>query len=78
MHGTLWATEWYRDGTLVHTLDGAWQGPSEGVVWDSITGQEGAPFLLPGTYTVTFALDATAPLTAEFRLIPYVIPETPP
>lgn len=78
MHDTAWATQWYRNGTLVHSLDGVWQGPSEGVVWDSITGQPRAPFLPPGTYTVTLTLNSIAPLTAEFRLIAYVKPENTP
>lgn len=78
MRDTRWTTQWYRNGTLVHSLEGIWQGPSKGVIWDSITGIPGAPFLLPGTYTVTFELDTVAPLTTEFRLIAYVKPENTP
>lgn len=76
--GTPWTTQWYRNGVPVHSAEGVWEGAGEGVVWDSITGQPRAPFLLPGTYTVTFTLDATAPLTAEFRLIAYVKPKPTP
>ncbi len=77
-HDITWETQWYRNGVMVHSVNGVWEGAREGIVWDSITGIPGAPFLLPGTYTVTFTLDSTAPLTAEFRLIPYVKSETSP
>lgn len=73
--GAVWQTQWYRNGQPVRTAEGVWQGAAEGVVWDSITGEPRAPFLLPGTYTITLTLDDVAPLTAEFRLIAYVKPQ---
>jgi len=70
---------WYRNGVNVRAASGVWEATSgAGVIWDSITGIPGAPFLLPGEYTVTLTLDDTAPLTTTFRLIAYVRPEPEP
>ncbi|OPZ83028.1 MAG: hypothetical protein BWY76_02475 [bacterium ADurb.Bin429] len=74
--GAAWESAWYRNGANVRTASGVWnETDGAGVIWDSITGIPGAPFLLPGEYTVTLTLDDTAPLTATFRLIAYVRPE---
>lgn len=74
--GITWESVWYRNGVNVRVASGVWQETGgSGVIWDSITGIPGAPFLLPGEYTVTLTLDDTAPLTATFRLIAYVRPE---
>ncbi len=77
--GTRWESAWYRNGVNVRAAGGVWnETGGSGVIWDSITGIPGAPFLLPGEYTVTLTLDDTAPLTATFRLIAYVRPEPAP
>ena len=74
--GTAWESVWYRNGVNVRTAGGVWnETGGAGVIWDSITGIPGAPFLLPGEYTVTLTLDGAEPLTATFRLIAYVRPE---
>ena len=74
--GTAWESVWYRNGVNVRAASGVWnQTDTAGVIWDSITGIPGAPFLLPGEYTVTLTLDGAEPLTATFRLIAYVRPE---
>ncbi len=70
-----WETRWYRDGEEFRVYEGRRQGPEEGFIWDSITGAERAPFLLPGYYTATLSIADTAPLTVAFRLIHYVPPE---
>ncbi|MBN2392546.1 MAG: hypothetical protein JXR84_17580 [Anaerolineae bacterium] len=77
--GTTWESTWYRNGKNVRTASGVWNEiDSAGVVWDSITGIPGAPFLLPGEYTVVLALDDSTPLTTTFRLIAYVKPSPEP
>lgn len=68
---TIWQTLWHRNGEQIRTAQGQWSGESEGTIWDSITGLEEAPFLNPGTYTVTLELHDTTPLTTEFRIIAY-------
>lgn len=74
--GTTWESAWYRNGVNVRAASGVWnETGNTGVIWDSITGIPGAPFLLPGEYTVTLTLDNTRPLTATFRLIAYIKPE---
>ena len=79
LRGTTWESVWYRNGIDVRTASGVWnETGGAGVIWDSITGIPGAPFLLPGEYTVTLALNGTEPLTATFRLIAYVRPEPEP
>ena len=50
---------------------GVWSGAAKGVVWDSLTGQPGNPFLLPGPYTVTLQIDTLAPLWTEFSVYAY-------
>ncbi len=69
--GTEWESVWYRNGEPTRTKRGIWRGESEGVVWDSLTGVPGSPFLLPGTYTITLQIAATDPLTAEWRVLGY-------
>ena len=71
--GVTWKARWFRDGKEVRLAQGVWQGGESEVVWDSLTGQP--RFLLPGFYTVTLKVAAADPLTAAFRLIPYVRPE---
>ena len=74
--GTMWESAWYRNGANVRTASGVWnKTDSAGVIWDSITGIPGAPFLLPGEYTVVLSLDGSEPLTTTFRLIAYVKPQ---
>ncbi|MFP4343946.1 MAG: hypothetical protein ACLFU8_04540 [Anaerolineales bacterium] len=71
-----WEARWYRDGEPVRLETGRWKGQERGVVWDSLTGTEEAPFLPPGTYSLTLSLEGMAsPLTSTFRVIPYVPPE---
>ncbi len=67
-----WAARWYRDGEEFRVYEGRRQGAEEGFIWDSITGVERTPFLLPGYYTATLSIADTVPLTVAFRLIPYV------
>lgn len=77
--GTTWESAWYRNGVNVRAASGVWnQMNSAGVIWDSITGIPGAPFLLPGEYTVALSLGSNEPLTTTFRLIAYVKPEPEP
>ncbi len=77
--GTRWQSVWYRNGVNVRAAGGVWQETGgAGVIWDSITGIPGAPFLLPGEYTVVLTLDGSVPLTTTFRLIAYVKPEPQP
>lgn len=58
--GQPWQAMWYHQGDPVRTAQGTWQGPAEGVVWDSLTGVPEDPFLRPGTYTVTLQIADTA------------------
>ena len=69
--GTAWQSTWYRDGELAGTHNGLWMGEPEGVIWDSLTGVPGSPFLRPGTYTITLRIEATEPLTTEVRVLAY-------
>ena len=69
--GTTWQSTWYRDGEQVRTQEGRWAGEPKGVIWDSLTGVPGSPFLIPGTYTITLKIEATAPLTAEIEVLSY-------
>ncbi len=55
--GTAWRSSWYREGALVRQGAGTRNGPSEALVWDSLTGVPENPFLPPGTYTVTLEID---------------------
>jgi hypothetical protein len=68
--GTPWHSAWWHEGELVREADGTWQGASEGVVWDSLTGQPGNPFLVPGAYTVTLEI-AGLSLDAAFNVYEY-------
>jgi hypothetical protein len=71
-----WTSRWYRNGEQVRSEVGRWAGGERGVVWDSLTGTEDAPFLPPGTYSLTLSLEGlTSPLTSTFRVVPYVPPE---
>ncbi|MCD6345654.1 MAG: hypothetical protein J7M17_08665 [Anaerolineae bacterium] len=67
-----WETHWYRQGEEVRVHHGVWVGPTEGVLWDSLTGTDAAPFLRHGPYSVTLTLADTTPLSASFRVYPYV------
>lgn len=69
--GTAWESAWYRNGEPVRTERGTWTGEPEGVIWDSLIGVPGSPFLRYGTYTITLQVGATAPLTAEVRVLAY-------
>jgi hypothetical protein len=69
--GTPWESTWYRNGEPTRTHSGLWMGEPEGVIWDSLTGVPGSPFLVPGTYTITLKIEATDPLTAEMRVLAY-------
>ncbi len=74
-----WLSVWYRNGQRVREAGGVWSGGSgTGTVWDSLTGTAAAPFLPPGTYTVSLTLAGSTPLTTTFRLIPYVKPSPQP
>jgi len=68
---TQWAAQWYRNGELKRTSQGTWEGNTAGIVWDSITGIPEAPFLSPGTYTVTLTIANTQELTTAFRILYY-------
>lgn len=68
---TSWQSLWYRNGEQVRRQAGTWNGEPEGVIWDSLTGVPGSPFLIPGTYTITMQIAATDPLTTEIRVLPY-------
>jgi hypothetical protein len=67
---TQWHSRWYHQGELIRESDGTWNGLPEGVVWDSLTGQPDAPFLLPGFYTVTLEISGV-PLSAVFDVYQY-------
>ncbi len=74
-----WESAWYRNGQSVRTANGVWPGAGGmGTVWDSVTGVPRAPFLPAGTYTVSLTVGDVTPMTATFRLIPYVKPESQP
>jgi hypothetical protein len=75
---TRWRATWYRNGEPARTTTGTWDGGSRGVVWDSVTGVITAPFLLPGTYSVTLNIAGVESQTATFDVIPYVTPEPTP
>ncbi|NBD35515.1 MAG: hypothetical protein GVY30_05905, partial [Chloroflexi bacterium] len=75
---TAWRATWYRNGESMRTTDGAWDGGSRGLVWDSVTGVITAPFLLPGAYSVTLEIAGAESQTAAFDVIPYVTPEPTP
>ncbi len=68
--GTPWRSAWWHEGTLIRETSGTWQGESRGVVWDSLTGQPGNPFLPSGSYTVTLEV-AGVPLDAAFDVYAY-------
>ncbi len=68
--GTVWRSAWWHEGALIREASGAWQGASEGVVWDSLTGQPDNPFLAPGAYTVTLEIAGT-PFEAAFDVYAY-------
>jgi len=73
---TQWTAQWYRNGELGRASQGTWEGNTAGVVWDSITGIPEAPFLLPGTYTVTLTIANTQELTTTFRILYYPVQST--
>lgn len=68
--GTRWRSTWQREGEPIRETNGVWEGPTEGIVWDSLTGKPDNPFLLPGTYTVTLIVEKT-PLSATFEVFEY-------
>ena len=68
--GTGWQTAWYHEGELVREGQGQWQGAAEGVVWDSLMGVPGNPFLLPGAYTVTLMIEDES-MTTAFSVFDY-------
>ncbi len=70
--GLPWESRWYREGKLVRRERGLWHGGEVGLVWDSLTGVEGDPFLKPGHYTATLQVGALAPVEVAFCVIPYV------
>ncbi len=70
--GTPWASYWFRNGQPVRSAEGHWAGGASGLLWDNLSGTAEAPFLLPGTYSVTLHVDTTLVITGEFRLIGYV------
>ncbi len=72
--GTHWESLWFRNGEPVRRGSGTWHGPTTGVIWDTLTGTPRNPFLYPGTYTVTLRIGSHPPLSAQFRLVPYVRP----
>lgn len=72
--GQPWQAMWYHQGEVVRTAQGTWQGPTEGVVWDSLTGVPEDPFLRPGTYTVTLQVADTA-FMQTFDVYAYPSPE---
>ncbi len=76
--GLTWEARWLHNGTEVRTHRSVWEGEAQGsgLLWDSLSGTEAAPFLIPGNYSVTFALEGIEPLIKSFRVIPYTPPET--
>lgn len=70
-----WKAAWYRAGELVAVNSGQRVGEPRGIVWDSLTGTEENPFLVPGNYTVTLTISETISLGTAFRVVPYVPPE---
>jgi hypothetical protein len=54
--GTPWRSTWSRQGTRVREINGLWEGPPTGLVWDVLTGVPANPFMPPGTYTVTLEI----------------------
>jgi hypothetical protein len=68
---TRWKSVWYRQGAITREAEGQWSGPEQGVVWDSLTGSEGNPFLAPGAYTVTLEIGATTSITVAFSIFGY-------
>ena len=60
----IWRTAWYHEGELVREGQGQWQGAAEGVVWDSLTGVPGNPFLPSGAHTVILAIEDVSMTTA--------------
>ncbi|MGC9398205.1 MAG: hypothetical protein ACP5HM_03615 [Anaerolineae bacterium] len=69
---TRWVARWYRNGEEVRVYRGRWTGGDAGLLWDSLTGTEEAPFLPPGVYTTTLSLGALPPLEVGFNVAPYV------
>ncbi len=70
--GLLWQSRWYREGHLVRKAQGLWHGGEVGQIWDSLTGSESDPFLKPGAYTATMALNGVPFGEVAFRILPYV------
>ncbi len=70
--GLRWIARWYRNGEEVRVHRGQWTGDESGVIWDTLTGTEEAPFLRAGTYTTTLSLGGSTLLETDFRVIPYV------
>jgi len=67
---TTWRSTWWHEGEMIRQATGKWHGPSEGVVWDSLTGQVDSPFLRSGAYTVTLEIDGEQ-LDAGFSIFAY-------
>lgn len=68
---TTWRSAWYLRGRLVREANGTWQAAAtEGTVWDSLTGNDANPFLLPGAYTVTLEIGAVS-LEGAFNVVSY-------
>jgi hypothetical protein len=69
--GLRWIARWYRNGEEIRVHRGEWEGDETGILWDSLTGTEEAPFLNPGTYTTTLSIGSQSPLKVGFRVVPY-------
>ncbi len=69
--GQTWEARWFRAGQEVRQQAGTWDGPLEGMVWDSLTGTDRAPFLPGGSYTATLTIAGQPPLSVAFQVIPY-------
>jgi len=77
--GIPWESEWYRNGVLVRSAEGRWEGQAAtAVVWDSLTGVSTNPFVPSGTYTVTLGVNGGVPLTTTLRVRAYIRPTATP
>lgn len=69
--GLFWVIRWHRNGEEVRAYRTRWHGGEAGVLWDALTGTEEAPFLPPGVYTATLALEDEPPAQVGFRVVAY-------